>query len=211
VTMLVLRAVCAQGSCASFLISGSYGLSSLQSGARGDAGVPETPKPGDTRLASSSAIVVGSNRIAAQEALRNLTEHGYAGRVHTLSLVGDVEAAAAQVVAVARSELAVGGPRCVILAGETTVQFGGAVAAGTAGKGGRCSHMALLVAQALSGVPNWCAPFGSEPACEAADTRTHTHTHTHTHVCTVSSLACASLEKLCAQSADRGSLSYVLP
>jgi glycerate-2-kinase len=127
------------------------------------------------------------------------------------TLGGDVEAAAAQVVAVARSELAVGGPRCVILAGETTVQFGGAVAAGTVGKGGRCSHMALLVAQALSGVPNWCAPFGSEPACEAADTRTHTHTHTHTHVCTVSSLACASLEKLCAQSADRGSLSYVLP
>ena len=124
----------------------------------------ETPKRSDTRLASSSAIVVGSNRIAAEEALRNLAHHGYAGRVHTLSLVGDVEGAAARVAAVAHSELALGGPRCVILAGETTVQFGRAVAAGAAGKGGRCSHMALLVAQALSGVPNWCAPLRPEPA-----------------------------------------------
>lgn len=126
----------------------------------------ETPKPGDTRLASSSAVVVGSNRIAAEEALRNLAEHGYAGRVHTLSLVGDVEEAAARVVSVAHSELALCGPRCVILAGETTVQFGRAVAVGAAGKGGRCSHMALLVAQALSGVPNWCAPLRTEPPAQ---------------------------------------------
>lgn len=65
---------------------------------RGSDGVAETPKPGDARLLNSKALVIGNNRLAAQEALRNLEHAGYMGRVHTLSLVGDVEEAAMQVV-----------------------------------------------------------------------------------------------------------------
>lgn len=139
----------------------------MQAGARGSPDVAETPKPNDTRLASSRLVVVGNNTLAADEALRDLLLQGYQGHVHTVSLVGDVEQAAQQVVELARHELAAatldarGGStglgRCVILAGETTVKFGhGADAGAASGKGGRCSHMALLVSRALSGVPNWC-------------------------------------------------------
>ena len=132
----------------------------------------ETPKPDDARLAGSRALVVGNNALAAQVALRCLEQLGYVSRIETLSLQGPVEEAAALIVALARGELsaAAQGPqatpageegskvahRCVILGGETTVRLSGG--AGAAGKGGRCSHMALLVARALSGVPGWCAP-----------------------------------------------------
>ena len=135
---------------------------------RGSDGVAETPKPGDARLLNSKALVIGNNRLAAQEALRNLEHAGYMGRVHTLSLVGDVEEAAMQVVEITRSELAAINAyangaahpphqrRCVILAGETTVKV--AVGQGSVGgKGGRCTHMALRVAQLLARVPHWCA------------------------------------------------------
>lgn len=126
----------------------------------------ETPKPDDVRLTRSRALVVGSNAVAAQAALRRLEQEGYSCRVHTLGLQGPVEDAAAQIVDLARLELSTAaqrrhgdggergrGYRCVILGGETTVKF--AAATGAAGRGGRCSHMALLVARALSGVPDW--------------------------------------------------------
>jgi glycerate-2-kinase len=110
--------------------------------------------------------VVGNNAVAAQSALRTLEHQGYVGCIHTLSLQGPVEDAASRIVALARQELSAaaqrphadgergsGGHRFVILGGETTVNF--SAAQGAAGKGGRCSHMALLVARALRGVPNW--------------------------------------------------------
>jgi glycerate 2-kinase len=134
--------------------------------------VPETPKPDDARLAGSQALVVGNNALAAQVALRSLEQRGFVGRIETLSLQGPVEEAAAHIVALARSELSAAAQdtpaslageagsevahRCVILGGETTVRLSGG--AGAAGKGGRCSHMALVVARELSGVPGWSAP-----------------------------------------------------
>ena len=136
----------------------------MQDGIRGEADVVETPKPDDARLATSRAIVIGNNELAANTALQTLQDSGYVGHVHTVSLVGDVEEVAAQVVEVARRALddcereCGGGPLCVILAGEATVRFGGGANRGKPGKGGRCSHMALLVARALSGVPDWHVP-----------------------------------------------------
>jgi hypothetical protein len=102
---------------------------------------------------------------------------------HTTRTRVCAEQAAEEVTALARNEIAaaaaavqasnagnageaVAHKRCVILAGETTVvmsksgtrkEGAHASASPTGGKGGRCSHMALLVARALRDEPHWCA------------------------------------------------------
>ena len=136
-----------------------------QDGSSGTNGVRETPKADDPRLRNSRAYVIGNNGLAADAARRHLQQHGgYDGRIHTLTLAEPVEEAADLVAHLVRQELAAckdgnagqgkRQSRCLILAGETTVKLGGA--GGISGKGGRCSHMALLVARALRGQADWC-------------------------------------------------------
>ena len=62
--------------------------------------------------------------------------------------------------------------------GETTVKFGqGGLGSG---KGGRCSHMALLVARHLSGLDNWClvsaGTDGQDGPCDSAGAFADGHT-----------------------------------
>ncbi len=116
---------------------------------RGAAGkIPETPKPGDARLASSSAIVIGSRRDAMTGAAAEAAARGY----HVLRLddavVGEARATA---VAHLRAGLAraggIGRPACLVSSGETTVRVTGR------GRGGRNQEFVLAAAGALADLP----------------------------------------------------------
>jgi glycerate 2-kinase len=126
-----------------------YPRSVVQHLERGETGlVPETPKPGDSRLAHSSARVIG-NRFTAVEGARTAAE-GLGYRVHVVDepIVGEARRAALPLVNAARlatagdtrAEAAVMPRRvCVLAAGETTVTVSGA------GKGGRNQELALAM------------------------------------------------------------------
>lgn len=107
---------------------------------RGEAGlIAETPKPGDSRLAHSSARVIG-NRFTAVDGARAAAE-GLGYRVHVVNepIVGEARRAAHPFVTVARTATA-GDPRvCVLASGETTVTVTGG------GKGGRNQELALAM------------------------------------------------------------------
>jgi hydroxypyruvate reductase len=106
---------------------------------RGAAGlVPETPKPGDSRLAHSSARVIG-NRFTAVDGARAAAE-GLGYRVHVIDgpVVGEARVAASGLVQAARTFLN-RDRACVLAAGETTVTVTGT------GRGGRNQELALAM------------------------------------------------------------------
>ena len=111
---------------------------------RGEAGlVPETPKPGDARLAHSSARVIG-NRLTAVEGARTAAEGlGYHVQVIDEPIVGEARRAALPLLNAARTAAAGDVPPsqrlCVLAAGETTVTVTGG------GKGGRNQELALAM------------------------------------------------------------------
>jgi len=115
----------------------------LQRGAAGRA--PETPKPGDARLARGASWVIGGRHDAmggGADAARRL---GY--RVLTIDepVVGEArQAAPAHVARVAARAAALDRPLCVISSGETTVRVTGA------GRGGRNQEFALAAAPTLA-------------------------------------------------------------
>lgn len=115
----------------------------LEHGAAGEIG--ETPKPGDRRLAKSTARVIGGGRTAVEGAHRAASSLGY--RVHVVDrpVVGEARNAAWELVHTASQIVRgdVGGPLCVLSAGETTVRTSGS------GKGGRNQECALAMARAL--------------------------------------------------------------
>lgn len=124
-------------------------MARIQDGVAGK--IPETPKKLDSGGASRTHIV-GSNGIACEAAIQKAIELGYDAHVHTLGLSGDVSDAVDAVCAMIREGDAAGRkPSCIILAGETTVQGAGSVS----GIGGRCTHMALCVANKMQGVGGW--------------------------------------------------------
>lgn len=114
----------------------------LEQGAAGR--IPDTPKPGDERLARSDARVIGNRMTAVAGAGAAAAALGYRVQVVPEPVVGEARLAASAVIAAATAAgLAV--PACVISSGETTVRVTGA------GKGGRNQELALafvpLVAQ----------------------------------------------------------------
>ena len=117
-----------------------YPRSVVQHLERGEAGlVPETPKPGDSRLAHSSARVIG-NRLTAVEGARTAAE-GLGYRVHLVDvpIVGEARRAALPLVTAARTATAGDGRACMLASGETTVTVTGT------GKGGRNQELALAM------------------------------------------------------------------
>jgi glycerate 2-kinase len=113
---------------------------------RGAAGlVPETPKPGDPRLAHSTARVIG-NRLSALDGARAAAE-GLGYRVHVLEepVVGEARAAALPLIDAARTAtdaartFTVRDRVCVLASGETTVRVTGG------GTGGRNQELALAL------------------------------------------------------------------
>jgi hydroxypyruvate reductase len=128
----------------------------LEAGLRGEA--PETPKPGDPCFARTQNLIVGSNRLAVDAAVRRARELGYKPLVLSTMIEGETREVAQVHAAVAREILASGRPAkppcCVISGGETTVTLKGD------GLGGRNQEFALACAIALDGLPGAVAFSG---------------------------------------------------
>jgi len=117
----------------------------LRAGARG--GVPETPKPGDERLAHVTTRVIGSRASAAAGAAAAAESLGYRAVVLSDPVVGVAREAGPRFVADAiRLAEDVRVPTCVIGTGETTVVVVGR------GRGGRNQEVALSAAGLLAGL-----------------------------------------------------------
>jgi hydroxypyruvate reductase len=119
-------------------------IARLRAGARGE--IPETPKPGDRRLACSETTVVGGRRELMTGAAADAARRGY----HVLrvddAVVGEARAAAvAHVRAIRARATDIGRPACIISSGETTVRVVGS------GKGGRNQEFVLAAAGLLAG------------------------------------------------------------
>lgn len=125
----------------------------------GQAGrLPESPKPGDARLAKAVTQVIASNRLAAQAAARQAEAEGFAGLVLTTHLQGEARQAGAFLAAVLREvaggedgvttgrEFTLSRPACIVVGGETTVQVKGT------GLGGRNLELALGAVKDLDGL-----------------------------------------------------------
>ena len=109
------------------------------------AEIPDTPKPGDERLAGSRFHVIGNRLDAVRGATRAATTLGYEVGVIDQPVVGDARSVAGKLLddslEVARR---LGRPACVVSAGETTVEVTGS------GKGGRNQEMVLAMVERLS-------------------------------------------------------------
>ncbi len=129
----------------------------LDRGARGE--LPETPKPGDRRLAHSQVRVIGSRRQAMAGAVEAARRLGYGVVTIEAAVTGEARVAGARH-ATRVLEVASRAPRplCVISSGETTVTVKGA------GRGGRNQEFALAFARALAGraVPLALASVGTD-------------------------------------------------
>jgi glycerate 2-kinase len=129
----------------------------LTEGAEGR--IPETPKPGDRRLARAAATVIGSRRDAMDGAVSEAAARGY-----RVVRIDDPVVDEARVVAAshARAVLALASdiqrPVCVVSSGETTVRVTGN------GKGGRNQEFVLAAAALLDQleVPGAVASIGTD-------------------------------------------------
>jgi hydroxypyruvate reductase len=122
----------------------SAAVARLRRGA--DGAVPETPKPGDARIALTTTTVIGSRRNAMAGALEAAGALGY----HVLRLddpvVGEARTTAvAHLRAVLARSAGLGRPACIVSSGETTVHVTGH------GTGGRNQEFALAAAAPLAG------------------------------------------------------------
>jgi glycerate 2-kinase len=114
----------------------------------GDA--PETPKPGDSIFEKVQNLIVGSNRLAVDEAARKARALGYHTLVLSTFIEGETRDVARVHAAIAKEIRATGRPvkppACVISGGETTVTIRGA------GLGGRNQEFALSAALDIGGL-----------------------------------------------------------
>jgi glycerate 2-kinase len=114
----------------------------LRLGAAG--AVPETPKPGDPRVADTRTAVIGSRRNAMAGALMEAAALGYQVLRLDDAVVGEARTTAvAHLRAVLARAAGLGRPVCIVSSGETTVHVTGR------GKGGRNQEFALAAADLL--------------------------------------------------------------
>jgi glycerate 2-kinase len=114
----------------------------LESGAAGE--LPETPKPGDPRLARSEYHVIANRQTAMRGAMREAQRRGYAVSLIESPVHGEAASAGRAFAETALSDDAVPRLKCVIAAGETTVTVKGQ------GRGGRNQEFALAAAEPLA-------------------------------------------------------------
>ncbi len=112
--------------------------------------------------------VVASGRHAAAAAREHLAERGYEiADVPEELLYGDVADAAARISEMIEKMLGSSRAVAAVAAGETTVRV-----SGTPGAGGRCTHLALRLAQVLEGAGSFACVVagtdGRDGSCDAA-------------------------------------------
>ena len=113
---------------------------------RGATGtLPETPKPGDPRLARAASVVIGGRRDAMIGAADRARTLGYHVVVRDAPIIGEARTAAdSHVRDVDAAARAAGRPLCVVSSGETTVRVRGS------GRGGRNQEFALAAVDLVS-------------------------------------------------------------
>lgn len=117
-------------------------LRRLERGAAGE--LPETVKPGDPRLASSSFTVIGNRLTALRGASRAAEAREYDVATVEMPTHGEARQATAAFLVAARRQAGAGGrPMCLLAAGETTVRVRGP------GLGGRNQEFALAAVPAV--------------------------------------------------------------
>ncbi|HTR37500.1 MAG TPA: glycerate kinase [Bryobacteraceae bacterium] len=114
------------------------------------ANAAETPKPGDVVFAKVQNLIVGSNRLAVDAAMREARALGFRTLLLATALEGEAREVARVHAAIAREIRETGHPvrppACVISGGEPTVTLHGK------GLGGRNQEFALAAAQAIDGL-----------------------------------------------------------
>jgi len=121
----------------------------LSRGRSGD--LPETPKPGDRRLARAETRVIGGRHDAMRGAAEEAARLGYQTHALDAPVVGFAkDAAAAHLQAIAALAATSARPLCVVSSGETTVRVTGS------GRGGRNQEFALSAAEPLASL-GWAA------------------------------------------------------
>jgi hydroxypyruvate reductase len=122
----------------------------LQAGLNGD--LPDTPKPGDELFDTVQNVFVGSNRLAAEAAVRAARDQGLNALLLSTFVEGEARHVARVAAALAKELVSydrpVARPACLVWGGETTVTVRGQ------GKGGRNQELALAAALAMEGLPN---------------------------------------------------------
>jgi hydroxypyruvate reductase len=112
---------------------------------------PETPKPGDPLLENVQNVIVGSNLIAAQAALKQAEEEGFHPYLLRLDQQGEAREAAFELATTLRQAWQTGSPAprpaCIVVGGETTVTIRGN------GRGGRNTELALTAVIELADFP----------------------------------------------------------
>lgn len=119
----------------------------LTRGAKG--GLPETPKPGDPRLAAASGFVIGNRHNAMNGARDAASRLGYRAVVVDRATLGEARHAGPPLVEQAARMVREGERLCVITSGETTVHVTGD------GRGGRNQELALSALPALAAADRW--------------------------------------------------------
>lgn len=111
----------------------------------------ETLKPGDPLFDGVQNVLVGSNVLAAQAALRQAEAEGFSPYLLRTDLQGEAQQAAFELATLLRQARQTGDPApvpaCIVAGGETTVTLRGD------GKGGRNTELALAAVTELAGFP----------------------------------------------------------
>ncbi len=120
---------------------------------------PETPKLDDPIFAKVQNVIVGSNLLAAQAALKQAEEEGFHAYLLRTDLQGEARQAAFELATFLRQARLTGdpvpSPACIVVGGETTVtlQQSSGQALTRIGRGGRNTELALAAVSELANFP----------------------------------------------------------
>ncbi len=128
----------------------------IERGARGE--IDDTPDAGDPIFARVQNVIIADNEIACEAAMQAARARDFNTLLLTSFLQGEAREVARVFAAIAKeiakSNLPVARPACVIAGGETTVTVRGK------GKGGRNQEFALAAALEIAGMPGVVALSG---------------------------------------------------
>jgi glycerate 2-kinase len=116
-----------------------------------DGYLPDTPKPGAALFQRVQTVIIGSNRLAAEAAVKAAQAQGLNALLLSTFVEGEAREVARVAAALAKElvchDRPVPRPACLVWGGETTVNVQGQ------GIGGRNQELALAAAVAMEGLP----------------------------------------------------------